>query len=70
MLLFAFGVWAGTTLPHDNPAHSTLPACTQEDGSDSRACVWNDGSGDKIVNLDTGHYSYDVTTGILTDQQG
>jgi hypothetical protein len=33
-----------------------LPQCTQEDGSTQQACVWDDGTGVPVLNIDHGRY--------------
>ena len=33
-----------------------LPQCTHEDGSTQSACVWDDSTGDTVLNLDHGRY--------------
>jgi len=44
----------------------TLPACTLEDGSEQSLCLWDDGSGDTIVNVAYGNWTYNLTTGKIT----
>lgn len=41
----------------------TLPFCEEEDGSTQDLCLWDDASGDQLVNLDYGHFTYNLTTG-------
>lgn len=33
-----------------------LPQCTQEDGSTQSVCVWSDGTGVPVLNVDHGRY--------------
>lgn len=33
-----------------------VPECRYEDGSTQDVCVWDDGSGDTVINLDHGRY--------------
>ncbi|MFG3509636.1 hypothetical protein ACGF5F_29510 [Streptomyces sp. NPDC047821] len=32
------------------------PQCAEEDGSTQRVCVWSDGTGDTVLNIDNGTY--------------
>ena len=32
------------------------PACTQEDGTAQSVCVWSDGTGVPVLNIDHGRY--------------
>lgn len=51
-----------------HPASSAVPNCQLEDGyTESKACVWHDGTGDTVINMNQGQLSYNVTTGKLTD---
>ena len=46
----------------------SLPVCDLEDGyTEMKACLWDDGTGDAVINMDQGRYSYNLTTGKLTD---
>ncbi|GAA4890842.1 hypothetical protein ACFPM3_20145 [Streptomyces coeruleoprunus] len=34
----------------------SAPRCAEEDGSTQSVCVWDDGTGDAVLNLDHGTY--------------
>ncbi len=52
-ILMATGHGADADAPRES-----IPACKQEDGHGQDVCVWSDDSGDVVVNLDDGRYSY------------
>lgn len=54
----------GTT----NVTTMALPACEEEDGSTQQVCMWDDGSGHKIINMNYGHFTYDATTNLLMSE--
>lgn len=58
-----------STASESNPS---IPACEYEDGSTQQVCVWdgrNQGNktGDVIVNVDWGNWSYNLSDNGMTD---
>jgi len=50
-----------------------IERCVNEGGSgtvgytEQMFCVWDDGTGDKILNIDAGRFEYNITTNTFTD---
>lgn len=66
--LFAIGCFAGAQMMprnHQPAVRHSLPACEDVDGLNQRACI-EYGDGATLVNLQNGHYTYDVENNTLT----
>lgn len=71
-IIFALGCWAGAAMQPKDPrteTRSSLANCKTEDGHTQESCIWEDGTGYTIINLDYGRYSYNINTAVLTDTQ-
>lgn len=51
-----------TPKPVDLVTSSMIVECEHEDGSNQAVCIHDDGTGDPIVNVDFGAYSYNLRT--------
>lgn len=69
-VVFVAGYFFGNERPfpwlnNQPPQHSTvtevIPECAHEDGSTDQVCYWSDGSGDQILNMNFGQYTYNIT---------
>ena len=50
--------------------HRPIPDCQYEDGSTQQICYWDggdNGKGSELVNLDYGHWTYNISDGEWTD---
>ena len=58
---------------HNDNQGPSLPYCKWEDGAtEQKACIWGgpnmgNGKGDTIINMDSGRYSFNLTTGEFKD---
>ena len=57
----------GLNSTSDANSTATVPQCQEEDGSTQQICAWSDGSGDVLVNIDWGHWTYNITEHELTE---
>lgn len=44
-----------------------LPFCAHEDGSTQDLCMWDDKTGDQLVNMGFGTFTYNMSTGQMID---
>lgn len=60
-------IFANRATVEDQPSGLHIPACELEDGSTQQVCYWHDGSGEAVINLDWGGYSYSPESNTFTD---
>lgn len=44
-----------------------LPFCHDEDGANQDLCMWDDATGDQLVNMGFGTFTYNMNTGQMID---
>lgn len=57
----------GVAQPRVVPDAYSLPFCELEDGSTQDLCLWDDETGDQIVNVGYGRWSYNLQTGQVVE---